>query len=399
MTLEGRADADAPDAGADLLAKVRELAPGLAARAGEIEGGRRIPADIVAQLMEAGVFRMYAPRSHGGLELDFPTTLKILAALAEADGAVGWTSMIGTGSLTFFARLPRPTFDAVFAEGPDVIVAGSAAPTGMAHAVEGGYRVSGRWAFASGCQHAHWLFAGCVIMRDGRPEPGRVEGAPLVRHLTAPAATWTIEDTWNVAGLKGTGSHHIRLQDVFIPEANVFDFGGESCVLGPLYQSPLHLVPLMHGAPAVGIAEGAIADLVALAGTGKKQMFAIDSMRDSPLFQLELGRIEADVRAARAMQEAQALSHWRRALSGELVGAELLAEGFQSAAWVTATCVKAVDACYALGGGSALYESSPLQRRMRDIHAASQHTAVQPRQYAAAGAMRLGHPAQHPLLG
>ncbi len=399
LTLEARAEVVGGDAGEALLEKVRALAPSLTARAAEFEAARRIPADVIDQLREIGVFRMYAPRSHGGLELDFPTTLEILTVLARADGAAGWTAMIGTGSLTFFSRLPRETLDAVFVNGPDVIVCGSAAPAGAAHEVEGGYRVSGRWPFASGCQNADWLFSGCVVMRGGAPAPGRIEGAPLVRHITLPASQWRIEDTWHVEGLKGTGSHHIALDDVFVPAANVFDFGGESCLAGPLYQSPLHLVPLMHGAPAIGIAEGAIDDLVALASTGKRPLFAADSLKDSPLFQLELGRILADVRAARALQEAQARDHWRRALAGELAGGATLAEGAQTAVWVTTACIRAVDACYSLGGGSAVYETSPLQRRLRDIHAASQHTAVQPRQYINAGAARLGHPVRHPLLG
>ncbi len=399
MTLDARPKAAAPDVGAELLAKVRALAPSLAARSAEFEAARRIPPDVVELLKEAGVFRMYAPRSHGGLELDFPATLQVLIALAAADGAVGWTAMIGTGSLTFFAKLARPTLDLVFADGPDVIVAGAAAPSGAAEQVDGGYLVNGRWGFASGCQNAHWLFSGCVITKGGAPVPGRVEGAPLVRHFVMPASVWRIEDTWNVAGLKGTGSHHIGLADVFVPEANVFDFGGESCLPGPLYPSPLHFVPMMHCAPAVGIAEGALADIVALANTGKRQLFQPGPMRDSPAFQGELGRVDAEVRAARSMTEAQTNRLWERALAGELAGGELLAEAFQTAAWVTAACVRAVDACYSLGGGGALYETSPLQRRLRDIHAATQHTAVQPRQYIAAGAAKLGLASPHPLLG
>jgi alkylation response protein AidB-like acyl-CoA dehydrogenase len=180
----------------------------------------------------------------------------------------------------------------------------------------------------------------------------------------------------------------------------------------------------MHGAPAIGIAEGAIDDLAALAGTGKTQFAMATAMRDSPLFQAELGRIEADVRAARALQEAKTQEVWGRLIVGDLgppterVNASQAAalqeaktqevwgrlivgdlgpptervNASQAAAWVTTTCVKAGDALYALGGGSALYDDSPLQRRLRDLHAAAQHAAVQPRHYLAAGAVRLGHP-------
>ena len=382
----------------DMLAAVRTLAPSLAARAPEMEAARRMPLDIVETLRELGVFRMYVPRSHGGLELDLAESLEILTELARAEGSVGWIAMIGSGSAPFFSRLPRQTFDQVYADGPDVIIAGSAAPMGRAEQVDGGYRVTGRWPFASGCQHADWIFSGCMVTQDGAPATGP-EGGPIMRHIALPANVWTIEDTWRVAGLKGTGSCHISLQDLFVPDANMFNFEGPSCLPGPLYQAPLQLLPLMHCTPAVGIAEGAIDDLVALADTGRQQMGAREPMRDSPMFQAELGRIQAEVRAARAMMEAQIASHWRHALAGETGAYEPWIESQQSAVWVTGTCLRVVDACFALGGGGALYDDSPLQRRMRDLHAAAQHRAVQARHYLLAGAVRLGHPARHPMRG
>jgi alkylation response protein AidB-like acyl-CoA dehydrogenase len=195
-----------------------------------------------------------------------------------------------------------------------------------------------------------------------------------------------------VAGLKGTGSCHIHLKDHFVSDADILDFGGPSCLAGPLYAAPLQLVPLMHGAPAIGMAEGALEDLVELANTGKTQWGMTMPMRDTQLFQAELGRIEAEVRSARALQETCIARVWGRLLAGDMGPATERAEAAQAAAWVTTTCVKAADALYALGGGSALYEDSPIQRRLRDLHAAAQHAAVQPRHYMTAGAVRLGHP-------
>jgi alkylation response protein AidB-like acyl-CoA dehydrogenase len=379
--------------GQTILSDVRGLAGQLKPRAAEFEAARRMPLDVVEVLKEVGVFRIYAPKSHGGLELDFPVTLEILSALASIDGSVGWVAMIGAGSVPFLSRLPRATFDALFERyGPDLIVAGSAAPAGRAEQVEGGYRVSGRWAFASGCQHADVIFSGVVVTRDGSPVPGRFPGLPMIRHIVLPAEVWTIEDTWHVAGLKGTGSCHIRLTDHFVSEADILDFFGPSCVEGPLYAAPLQLVPLMHGAPAIGIAEGAVEDLVELANTGKTQWGMTTPMRDTQLFQAELGRIDVEVQAARALQEARIARVWGRLKAGDMGPPTERAEAAQAAAWVTTTCVKAVDALYALGGGSALYDDSPLQRRLRDINAASQHAAVQPRHYLAAGSVRLGHP-------
>src|SRR5262249_14551832 len=142
---------------------------------------------------------------------------------------------------------------------------------------------------------------------------------PMIRGFVLPARDWTIEDTWKVAGLKGTGSHHVSLTECVVPSANFFDLmQGEPCVVSALSHAVPHTLPVVHGAFNVGTAEGAIDDLVALAATGKQQFKASVAMRESELFQIELGRIEADVRAARALMQVQADGHWRRALAGTL---------------------------------------------------------------------------------
>jgi len=376
-----------------LLANIRDLAPGITSRAAEIEAGRRMPPDLVEVLKSIGVFRIFVPQSHGGLELDLPAALEIIGALSRIDGSVGWTAMIGGGCDMFASLLPRDTYDQVYQNGPDVIIAGSAQqPAGTAEAVAGGWRVNGRWPFASGCQHADWMFGLCVMTEDGKPLPGPAGegGPPLVRGVFLPARDWQIEDTWYVAGLKGTGSHHIALRDTVVPATNLFDLvNGAPCQPGPLYQAVPQLLPLMHGASSVGIAEGALDELVELANTGRQQLQAAVPMRDSETFQGELGRIAAELRAARAFLEVQAASHWRHALGGTLKNKAILTQVTQTAIWLATTCVRATDACFALGGGSALYETSPLQRRLRDLHTAAQHYGVQQRHYVKAGKLLL----------
>ena len=257
----------------------------------------------------------------------------------------------------------------------------------------GGWRVNGRWPFASGCQHADWMFGFCVMTEAGKPlyGPAGERGSPLVKGVFLPAQDWQIEDTWYVAGLKGTGSHHITLRDTVVSAGNFFDPAhGVPCLSGPLYQAVLQFLPLMHGASSVGIAEGALGELAELVDTGRKQLQAAVPMRDSELVHVELGRIQAELRAARAFLEFQAASHWRHALAGTLKDEALLTQGTQTAIWIAATCVRAADACFALAGSSALYESSPLQRRLRDLHVAAQHGAAQQRHYVKAGKLLLG---------
>src|SRR5215469_1803104 len=134
-----------------LLASIRELAPGITSRAAEIEAGRRMPPDLVEALRSIGIFRMFVPQSHGGLELDMPAALEIFGALSRIDGSVGWTAMIGGGCDMFASLLPRDTYEQVYENGPDVIIAGTVQPAGRAEAAPGGWWVNGRWPFASGC--------------------------------------------------------------------------------------------------------------------------------------------------------------------------------------------------------------------------------------------------------
>lgn len=375
-----------------LLANIRELASSITSRAAEIEAGRRMPPDLVEALRSIGIFRLFVPESHGGLELDMPAALEIFAALSRIDGSVGWISMIGGAHGIFAPLLPRDTYERVYQNGPDVIIAGSAQPVGRAEAVAGGWRVNGRWPFASGCQHAEWMFGFCVMTEGGKPLPGPAGegGPPLVRACFLPARDWQIEDTWYVAGLKGTGSHHITLRDTVVPAANFFDVAnGVPCLPGPLYQAVLPVLPLMLGAVSVGMAEGALDDVVKLAKTGRQQLHAAVPMRDSETFQVELGRIAAELRAARSFLEVQATSHWRHALAGTLKDEALHTQGTQTAIWIANSCVRAVDACFALGGSSALYETSPLQRRLRDLHVVAQHYNVQQRHYVNVGKLLL----------
>jgi alkylation response protein AidB-like acyl-CoA dehydrogenase len=300
--------------------------------------------------------------------------------------------MIGSVSSIFLPSLPRATYDQIYRNGPDVISGGSATPAGTAEAAAGGWRVNGRWPFASGCQHADVLIGFCVMTEGGKPLPGAAGagGPPLMRAVVLPARDWQIEDTWHVAGLRGTGSHHILLQDKLVPAANFFDLVNVvPCLPGPLYQTVQHFLPLAHGAVTVSMAEGALAELVELANSGRQQLRAPTPMRQSEIFQAELGRIEVEVRAARAFFEAQAASHWRHAVAGTLKEEGLLIQGTQAAIWIATTCVRAADSCFTLGGGGALYEASPLQRRMRDLHAAAQHAAVHQRHYVGAGKLLL----------
>jgi alkylation response protein AidB-like acyl-CoA dehydrogenase len=380
-----------------LLLEIADMAPAISRRAGEMEAQRCIPRDLVDTLQSVGVFRLFVPRSHGGLELDLPAGIRIIEALARIDGSVGWTAMIGSTIHIIAGLLPRETYERIYGNGPDVLFAGSSQPVGTAEAADDGWRVKGRWPFASGCLHADWMIAMCVMTRNGKPLLGD-DGKPLLRGFAMPASAWQIEDTWHVAGLEATGSHHIAFADKLVPAGHFFDFlNGASCLRGPLYQTAREVLPVMHGAFAVGVARGALDELLAFAGTGRQQLHAPVAMRDSEIFQGELGRIEAELRAAEALHRAQAASHWRHALAGTLRDEARFLEATQAGIWISAACVRVVDACFELAGGSAAYDSSPLQRRLRDMRVGAQHAAVHRRHYLGAGKRLLASASPSPV--
>src|SRR5688572_8038826 len=174
------------------LDAVRVLVPRIASRSAEIEAARRLPLDLVEDLTAAGCFRVLVPQAYGGTGADLPAAMRVFEELSRADGSVGWTAVMNAIGWLNLGGLPRAGLDALYADGPDVIMAGVFSPSGTAVPVDGGYRVSGRWAFASGCQHADWLSANCVEEQaDG----------PRLRTVVLSPHEVDIEDTWLVAGL------------------------------------------------------------------------------------------------------------------------------------------------------------------------------------------------------
>jgi alkylation response protein AidB-like acyl-CoA dehydrogenase len=372
-----------------LLDVVGELAPTIAKRAAEIEAARRLPLDLVESLTAASCFRMLLPRSHGGLGLDFPAGMRVLEALSRADGSVGWTVMIGAGTWCDFAGLPRATFDAIYADGP-VRTGGAISPSGTATPTDGGYRIRGRWAFVSGCQHSAWLSANC--MED-------VGGEPRLRLAVLSADEVEIEDTWRAAGLCGTGSHHIAVHDVVVPAERTYALlESEPCLDEPMLRIPVPaLIALAIGSVAVGIAQGALDDIHATAGT-RTPLFAGSKLAANPLFQHQLATADTRLRAARALLYEDAASAWATAADRREFTLEQRARIRSTGVWVTSTAAAVVASCYRAGGGSAVYLDNPLQRRLRDINTITQHFLVRLDTLTTAGAILAGQELESPIF-
>ena len=367
---------------ASVLDAVRALAPKITARAAEIETARRLPRDLIRDLTAAGCFRMLVPRSHGGNGFDLASAMSVIEELSRADASAAWTTMNLAGGWINLGALPRTTFDAMYAAGPDAIIGGVFAPAGTAVPVSGGYRVSGRWAFASGCEDCQWLFGNCMEDRDGAPQ--------LRTALFSPDQI-EIEDTWVVSGLCGTGSHHLVARDVFVPaERTCLPFADPPCLDEPLLRMPM---PPVFGfgvaSVAIGIAQGALDDILALAAS-KVPLLAHTALAANPLFQNQLGAADAKLRAARGLLYADAAAAWGTAVAGAAFTPEHRARMRAAITWAATTAASVVDMAYHAGGGSAIYAGGSLQRRFRDVHALTQHFLVKHDTFTTAGAVLAG---------
>ncbi len=371
------------DEAAQVVTAAEQLAPTIAARAPEVETARRLPPDLLDELISAGCFRVIVPRSHGGLEADLATAMRLNETLARADGSVGWTVMIGAAAWGDLAALPHPSFDALFSNGPDVLAAGAFNPTGRIVADDGGYRVTGRWGFASGCEHANWLFANSV--------EDIVEGVPQLRVAVFTPDQVTIEDTWHVSGLCGTGSHHFRVDDVLVPADRTFrPLVDHPSIDVPIVRiPPPSLIPMLISSVALGIARGALDDIVRLAAD-KVPMLARAPLATDPVFHLDLADADTELRAARALVYEVTDEVWNAALAGDELSMDQRARVRAAGVWCAARAAAVVDTAYRLGGGSSLYADSPLQRRLRDIHALTQHFLVRRDTLVTAGAILAG---------
>jgi indole-3-acetate monooxygenase len=361
----------------------RRLAPIVARRAAEVESARRTPRDLLDDLAAAGCFRVLTPPSHGGLGADLPSGMRIFEILARADASVGWTVMIGGTSWIDLVGLPRASFDKLFTSGHSVVFAGVFSPSGSITAIEDGYRVTGRWSFASGCEHADWLYGNNVERID--------DGVPRLRIAVFSPDQVSIEDTWDVCGLSGTGSQHFHVDNVLVPsDRTLVPLVDEPCIDAIIARiPPPALLSLSIASIAVGIGQGALDDIVELA-TKKTPLLAESTLARNGHFQLELANADTALRAARALLYESAESVWATVVGGALLSLEDRARIRAAGVWATNRATEVVTSAYRAGGGSSIYASSPLQRRLRDVNALAQHFLVRNDTLTTAGAILAG---------
>jgi alkylation response protein AidB-like acyl-CoA dehydrogenase len=312
------------------------------------------------------------------------------------DGSAAWNVMIGATTGLLSASLPEQGAREIYASDAQVLSVGVTAPAGRADRIEGGYRVTGRWPFGSGCQNAQWISGGCFVYEHGESAMDTKNHAE-VRFMIFSADQVNIENTWDVVGLRGTGSHHFSVKDVFVPDRRNVLIGGRANISEPLYQFPmLGLLALGVASVALGIGFRALDEFSQLAVT-KQSTGASRKLAERGAVQASVARSLADLRSAEAFMKEAVNNAWDYAEQGDQLDAALKSALRLAAANGTHSAVAAVDRLYDAAGGSAIYMDSPLQQCFRDVHVVTQHIMVANPIYEVVGRVHLGLPARSML--
>jgi alkylation response protein AidB-like acyl-CoA dehydrogenase len=380
----------------DVAKGIQELLPEIRKRREEIEEARRMPRDLVDGLRKTGVFSLAVPRAVGGREASPLDLMRAIESVATSDGSAGWCTMIGSSGNIAAGYMPEFGAKEVFAD-PAAPTAGIAAPSGAATPVDGGVRVSGRWAFASGITHCDWVFAGCLVMENGKPR--MTPHGPDILHVWLPVASVAVQDTWYVSGLRGTGSNDFSAADVFVPEQRTFrlldpaDHRKE-----PLYQMPpVGMFVYQVVCVSLGIARAALDELAGMAQTKVPTLYQ-QVLADKAVVQIDLARAEAELGSARAFLFETVEEMWQIVRSGGAPTPRQIAQGRMAATHAAETAARAARTASALAGGSAIYDASPMQRHARDSEAITHHFTVAPHSWEEAGRVLLGRQPSTPVF-
>ncbi|HTH28156.1 MAG TPA: acyl-CoA dehydrogenase family protein [Sphingobium sp.] len=390
LQVQEKASANAGDF-ETLIAGVRKVAAETKARAGEIDTTRKFPVDLFDEIESTGAFRMLSPKEYGGLELTLANMNEVVFEAARGNGSLGWLMMVGTAQSIGNGLFPEETVRSINRDFPDVRIRGVIAPKGQAVPVEGGYMISGQWPFASGGPNPDFVAGNCIIMEGGKPKMSP-EGDPEMVLAMVPAPQAEFLDTWYVLGMRGTDSCDVAIRDVFVPSAMTYNLHDiKTCYDTPASRLPLRVaLSLPHCAVALGLAQGALDDLIELCKTKRSSMNPKMLLGDDVVFRHELGKQVVRLEGSKGMLDSVTANVWKagedhRALTPKEVLVSRLAANF-----ITGECAEIVNWAYTVVGSSSVYDGSSLQRRLRDIHIATQHASCHADPYRNLGAAMLG---------
>jgi 3-hydroxy-9,10-secoandrosta-1,3,5(10)-triene-9,17-dione monooxygenase len=377
-----------------VLDGVRDLLPTFRSRADEAERLRVVPDASIKELSETGFFKLLQPQRYDGLEADPETFYTAVKDIAGACGSTAWVSSVVGVHPWQVALFPDEAQQAVWGSDTDTRLSSSYAPTGKAQQVDGGFQLSGRWSFSSGCDHCQWVLLGGLVFNS--------EGHVVdFRTFMVPRKDYTIEDVWNVVGLRGTGSNDIVVDDVFIPEAFTLSMSDTGRCFGPgqevntsnLYKLPFHSVFTMTiSTPIIGMAYGAYAEHVEMQQKRVRAAYLAEKTSNDPYATVRIARAANEIDSAWVLQMHNLKQLQASVEKGERIPLQLRLKVRRDQVIASERAIRAIDMMFEASGGRALAEGTYLQRQWRDAHAGRVHAANDPeRALAMFGSLEFGH--------
>ncbi|MDL4818517.1 acyl-CoA dehydrogenase family protein [Actinomadura opuntiae] len=364
----------------DLVARAADLVPLLRANAAATEENRRVVEASIEAIAAAGLYRLAVPARFGGLETDLRTSLRVSVELGRGDGSAAWASTLMNVCAWMAGLFPDRAQREVWGEDPDARVCGVLAPTATSVHTEGGQIVTGKWGFASGCLHSQWAGVGVPVMNaDGEQID---QGLALI-----PMSDLSIEDTWYVAGMRGTGSNTLVADRVFVPDHRIMSvsraIGGDyptEHTGEPLYRSALvPVLALVLVAPQLGLAKQALELVEASLAKGKGISYTFyDKSVLAPTTQLQIAQAAQLIDTAELHMLRAATDIDEAAASGEYLDFLTRARVRADVATVVRRCREAVDLLLNVHGAGSFAEANPLQRVWRDLETGGRHAVVNP---------------------
>lgn len=359
-----------------LLASLATLESLIDRHAEEGRRDARLPRPIVDALVERGLYRLWIPRRFDGLEMPLPEGLRIIEALSKLDGAVGWAVMIGAGGGLFAAYLPPEIAQRLFRP-RDALVAGSGAVRGTAERVEGGYRCSGRWRYASGAHQATVFTANCQVVENG--EILHVNGKPWVRAMAFHPSQVAVIETWDTTGLRATGSHDIVVQDAFVPASDTFSVLTDAPrEAGALYRLPFGtMTELPISAVVLGLARQTLLRFEHLIAD-KPSPFGGGPLAGHPRVASAISAARRDIDTASATLYGLADEAWRTATRESPLDQAVIQRCTTDCARLVAELLARIGRLVPLAGMNALQREDPFSIAWQDLSAAAAHYSVSP---------------------
>ena len=369
------------------LDTARELAARVAANADRIEADRQLPAELANEIADKGFFRLLVPRSLGGAELDHPTFRRILEVIAEVDGSTAWCINQNNVFATDSVRIPEQTAREIWDEKRAVVTNGPPSASAKAIPVDGGYRLTGRWDFSSGSDHATWIAALVPVWNQDQVAS---TGRENFRVMLMPKKGVTFLDQWHVNGMRGTGSFSFELEDIFIPESRTYAQTDVIREDGPIYVIPRTLLfGSGFATVALGIARASLRTAIDLAVT-KTPVRTTTLVQDQPNTHRLIGEGEAIWRSARAYLQESASAVWESACKNHALTTEERILLRLASTYAIHKAAEVVDISYGLCGSNAIFATNPIHRLFQDIHVITQHAQGRPAHLETAGQFLLG---------